>query len=99
MARTLRVLLLGALLCASSSCSTILGTIVSPITGGVDLVRRTQDLETWPLWLPVFIGGAVAGPCVAIYNGVNHDASIFKSWYRYWIDFDEVFRPFEKIGI
>lgn len=99
MIRTIRSLVLLAGLTATSGCATIAGTAFSPITGGVDLVVQTQSQKTWPLWIPVFVGGAVAGPFVAIYNGVNHDASIFKSWDRYWLTFDDVFKPFEMIGL
>ena len=92
---------LGALCLALSttSCATIVGTAFSPITGGVDLVKRTQRLDDWPLWFPTFVGGAIAGPFVAVYNGINHDASLPKSWWRYWNGFDQVFRPFEMIGV
>ncbi|MEM7206175.1 MAG: hypothetical protein AAF628_38335 [Planctomycetota bacterium] len=96
----MRSLLLVLLLCLPNvGCATILGTAVSPMTGGVDLVRQTQSSETWPLWLPVFIGGAVSGPFVAFFNGVNRDAEIFRSWGNYWSDFGDVFRPFEMIGV
>lgn len=98
-----RNLLLSLALSASAlptaGCATVLGTAFSPVTGGVDLVRRTQTVDTWHLWLPVFLGGAVAGPFLAIYNGVNHDATVFTSWHSYWVRFDEVFRPFEMIGL
>lgn len=78
----------------TTSCATILGTAVSPITGGVDLAMQQYNsgkVYLTPLW---FIGGAVAGPFKAFYNGVNYDASIFKSFNSYWQDFDSIFRPF-----
>ncbi|MGE3173595.1 MAG: hypothetical protein AB7O97_13305 [Planctomycetota bacterium] len=98
MLRTLRPAVLSLLaLLPLGGCATILGTAVSPITGGVDLVRVAIPPRQWYFMPFVFLGGAVAGPFVAIYNGVNHDASIFKSWNGYWHRFDEVFRPFEMI--
>ena len=45
----------------------------------------------------MFLGGAIGGPFVAFYNGVNHDASVFKSLGRYWNEFGEVFRPYEMV--
>ncbi|MBI5849430.1 MAG: hypothetical protein HZB39_00090 [Planctomycetes bacterium] len=81
-------------------CATIIGTAVSPVTGAVDLTRQfVNDGIKDRYWaLPfVFLGGAVSGPFVAMFNGVNHDASVFKSFGRYWNEFDAVFRPFEMI--
>ena len=60
MIRTIRSLVLLAGLTATTGCATIAGTAFSPITGGVDLVVQTQSQKTWPLWIPVFVGGAVA---------------------------------------
>jgi len=107
MRNLLQTSLLGLLLLLPASplggCATIAGTAVSPITGGVDLARRymttTEQHRGGKWWLCpfVFVGGAVAGPFVAIYNGVGHDTSIFKSWWRYWQDVDDVMRPFEMI--
>ena len=94
--RSLRGLALCSVL-ALPSCATILGTAVSPITGGVDLVMETVDTDEWYLAPPAFIGGAIAGPFVAFYNGLQHDARIFKNFDRYWMDFDEIFRPFEYL--
>lgn len=71
---------------------------MSPITGGVDLCRESLQQHQW-YWAPfVFVGGAVAGPFVAIYNGVNHDATVFRNFTRYWLDFGDVFRPFRMVG-
>lgn len=103
-----RKLVLAAALAGAAApaggCATIAGTAVSPITGGVDLTRLYLDpgwyggAGAWG-WSPfVFLGGMVAGPFVALYNGIQHDVSIFRSWPRYWRDFDMVFRPFEMIG-
>jgi hypothetical protein len=85
----------------SGGCATVVGTAVSPFTGGIDLNRQFyKDPEKrgqW-YWAPfVFVGGAVAGPFVALYNGVRHDLSIFRAWHPYWRDFGEVFAPFEMI--
>ena len=83
-----------------SGCATIVGTAVSPITGGVDLTRIfVEEGGKERLWaVPfVFIGGVIGGPFVAFFNGVNHDVSIFRSWGRYWNEFGDVFRPFEMI--
>lgn len=95
---TLRACTLFALLFCPG-CATILGTAASPVTGGVDLVVQTQSPKTWYLWVPVFLGGAVTGPFVAFYNGVNRDAQIFNAWNGYWRHFDDVFRPWELIGV
>ena len=107
MTNPLKTTLLGLLLLlpvtSTAGCATILGTSLSPITGGVDLARLYMTTDEkhkggkWWLTPFVFVAGAVAGPFVAIYNGANHDASIFKSWYRYWQDIDDVLRPFEMI--
>jgi hypothetical protein len=76
------------------SCATIAGTAVSPVTGGVDLCREFVPKEQW-YWMPfAFLGGAVAGPFVALYNGVNYDA---KGVYGYWASFSDVFRPFHLL--
>ena len=86
-----------ALAISSGGCATIAGTAVSPITGGVDLTRRTLSARKWYLAPAVFIGGAIAGPFVAIYNGVGYDADVFDGFEAYWKGFDQVFRPFEMI--
>lgn len=96
-----KTLLLAASLAAVlplQSCATILGTAVSPITGGVDLCRITlQKPNQWWAAPFVFIGGAVAGPFVALYNGVSYDVSVFRNFGAYWHGFDRIFRPFEMI--
>jgi hypothetical protein len=80
------------LLPTTSGCATILGTAVSPITGGVDLAMKySQKWYTTPAY---FLAGVVAGPFKAFYNGVNYDAAIFKSFTAYWRNFDSMFRPF-----
>jgi hypothetical protein len=80
-----------------SSCATIVGTAVSPITGGVDLCREALRPNEW-YWIPfVFVGGAIAGPFVAFYNGVNYDPSVFKGFSSYWYGFDDIFRPFKMV--
>jgi len=78
-------------------CATVIGIAVSPITGGVDLCREALEPQQW-YWMPfVFIGGAVAGPFVAFYNGVNYDPTVFRNFNRYWRDFPDIFRPFKMI--
>lgn len=95
--RRLRVPLLLACL-PLASCATIAGTIVSPITGGVDLCREGLEPREW-YWMPfVFVGGAIAGPFVAFYNGVNYDPSVFRNAGAYWHGFDDVFRPFHMVA-
>jgi hypothetical protein len=80
------------------SCATIAGTAVSPITGGVDLCREGVPKNQW-YWMPfAFVGGAVAGPVVALYNGVAYDTSVFRNFGAYWHGFDGVFRPFHMIS-
>lgn len=99
--RTTKLLALTAVLAAAStlpSCATILGTAVSPITGGVDLCRVSLHRPSqWWAAPFVFIGGAVSGPFVALYNGVNYDARVFRNFGAYWHGFDQIFRPFEMI--
>ena len=90
-----------ALLAAASlsfgSCATIAGTAVSPITGGVDLCREGVQPHQW-YWMPfAFVGGAVAGPFIAIYNGLSYDPSVFRNFGAYWNNFEDVFRPFHMI--
>ena len=101
MKAALRTLTLTGLLCTAAplgGCATILGTAVSPFMGGVDLVREAQLDDEWYFVPFVFLGGAIAGPFVAIYNGVGHDASIFKGFRLYWLRFDRIFRPFHMIN-
>ncbi len=101
MRRTTKVLALSVLFAAAStlsSCATILGTAVSPVTGGVDLCRTTlQRPNQWWAAPFVFVGGAVAGPFVALYNGVAYDVRVFRNFGAYWHGFDAIFRPFEMI--
>ena len=92
--------LVASLATIPAGCGTILGTAVSPITGGVDLVKVSLRPSQWYFALPVFIGGAISGPFVAFYNGVNYDAEIFDTPFNtYWHNFGTLFRPFEKIGL
>lgn len=93
------LLLLLALLLPAGGCATIAGTAASPVTGGVDLVKQGLRPTQWPLAPFVFLGGVIAGPFVAMYNGVNHDASVFHDFGEYWDEFPEVFRPFEMVGV
>ena len=88
--------LLALILClpTTTGCATIMGTAVSPITGGVDLAMMYGSNNKWYMTPVYFLGGVVAGPFKAFYNGVNYDASIFKSFNGYWKDFDSMFRPF-----
>jgi hypothetical protein len=100
--RALLTLVLTLPLWSTAGCSTVAGTAVSPITGGIDLNRefykdRSRRGE-WA-WAPfIFVGGAVAGPFVALYNGVRHDVTVFRDWYPYWRDFGDVFEPFGMIN-
>jgi hypothetical protein len=77
-----------------SGCATILGTVVSPITGGVDMAANDR-ITSWIL--PDFLVGALIGPFVAVYNGTALDASVLSDSSHYWRDFKEVFRPFEML--
>ncbi len=78
-------------------CATIAGTLVSPVTGGVDLVQESVSRYNWIAAPPVFLGGMIAGPFVALHSGVNHDASIFRGYEEYWKGFHKVFRPFHMV--
>ncbi|MEM7308752.1 MAG: hypothetical protein AAF682_18870 [Planctomycetota bacterium] len=96
LSRSLLALVL-ALAPLAPGCATVAGTAVSPVTGGVDLTRFHMDSGGWEVTAPfVFLGGALSGPFVALWNGVWHDVSIL-AWGAYWEDFDQVFRPFEMI--
>ena len=88
--------LLALFLCLpmTTGCATILGTAVSPITGGVDLAMKYGTERRWYMTPVYFLGGVIAGPFKAFYNGVNYDASIFSSFSSYWNSFDSMFRPF-----
>lgn len=92
--RNAALLALLLILPMTTSCATVLGTAVSPITGGVDLAMKYGKPSQWYYVPWYFIGGAIAGPFKAFYNGVNHDASIFSDFDEYWSDFDTMFRPF-----
>ena len=108
MRTTIRMLALSALLFGIAApcggCATIVGTAVSPITGGVDLTERYLSPTKMggrgnPWATPfVFLGGMIAGPFVALYNGVNHDITVFNSFSRYWSEFGEIFKPFEMVN-
>lgn len=87
-----------ALTLSLPSCATIAGTLVSPITGGVDLCREGLRQNQW-YWTPfVFVGGAIAGPFVAVYNGVRYDSTVFRNFGAYWHGFEDVFRPFHLVS-
>lgn len=102
-----KLALLSALffVCApTGGCATIIGTAVSPVTGAVDLTKRYLSPvhmggrgKPWAAPF-VFLGGMLAGPFVAFYNGVIHDVSIFGDWNGYWREFPEVFEPFKMVG-
>ena len=81
-----------------SGCATITGTLVSPITGGVDLAREYTHGDNWYMAPIYFLGGVVAGPFVAFYNGVTYDAAVFQNFLGYWTEFDGIFRPFHMIN-
>ena len=99
--KSLRQLALCGLLAVSAplgGCSTVAGTAVSPITGGVDLCVEALRPGQWYYAPFVFVGGAVAGPFVAFYNGVNYDASALNvSLHAYWAGFSKVFRPWGMV--
>jgi hypothetical protein len=83
---------------ALSGCATILGTAVSPVTGAVDLTKRQSSQENWYMMPVFFIGGMLAGPFVALYNGVAMDASRRLNEEVYDRDFPRVFRPFDLLA-
>ena len=87
------------LTCASlTGCATIAGTAVSPVTGGVDLCVRALRPSEWYYAPFVFLGGAIAGPFVAFYNGVNYDPILFTDQSdTYWEGFPAVFKPWRMI--
>ncbi len=91
----LAALLVLALPCGG--CATIVGTVFSPVTGGVDLVKLNVKRDQWYLVVPVFLGGMIAGPFVALYNGVNYDPTVFRNFRVYWNEFNQVLRPFEML--
>jgi hypothetical protein len=45
-----------------------------------------------------FLGGAISGPFVALYNGVSYDVTVFRNFGAYWYGFGDVFRPFHMIS-
>ncbi|MBL8733132.1 MAG: hypothetical protein JNN13_12245 [Planctomycetes bacterium] len=81
-----------------AGCSTIAGTVASPLTGGVDLCREALLPRQW-YWVPfVWIGGTVGAPFVAFYNGIHLDASGLTMPTRaYWQAFPDVFRPWDML--
>lgn len=87
-----------ALVPTLSGCSTIAGTAVSPLTGGVDLCREALDSSQW-YWAPfVWVGGTVGAPFVAFYNGIDLDArGLTLPTMAYWQAFPQVFRPWNMI--
>ena len=91
-------ILLLACLTPLNSCATVLGTVASPITGGVDMARRYVWRGNWAAAPIYFVGGMIAGPFVAFYNGASYDASVFSNFSGYWSGFDQVFRPFEMVN-
>jgi hypothetical protein len=95
--RGVAAIALFAVLATFSSCATIVGTVASPFTAGIDLCKESLTPRQW-YWGPfVWIGGTIAGPFVALYNGVNLDASVFRSLDLYWNRFPEIFRPFHML--
>jgi len=99
MNRTSRCLLVAAALSTLSlgSCATIVGTAMSPLTGGVDLCRESLQPKQWWAAPFVWIGGTLAGPFVAFYNGVNYDPTVFRNMSAYWYGFGDIFRPFHML--
>lgn len=86
------------LLLSTTGCATIAGTVASPITGPVDLARYHHDSGITKLGLPfAIVGGVVAGPFAAIYNGLRMDSRAYASEGFYHGQFGELFRPFELI--
>lgn len=67
---------LSAVISSQTGC-TIVGTIVSPVTGAVD--GATKAYKTHPLLtLPGMAIGCVAGPFVAFPKGIKHDYRAYK---------------------
>lgn len=90
------VLLLGV-----TSCSTVAGVVVSPITGGVDLTRQHLDQGGTKIGAPfACIGGVIAGPFAALWNGLRLDGGyVFGGKAEsYWPTVPEVFQPFEMLS-
>lgn len=79
---------------ASTGCSTLAGTIASPLTGGVDAVLTHADHGPWVRKPVAFVLGTAVAPFVAFYNGINYDASHLASSSGYWLKFDDSFRPY-----
>jgi len=95
-----RLLFAAACLAAlGSGCATVAGTVVSPLTGGVDAVVEGHDDDDMYMAPLLFIGGTIAAPFVAFYNGINYDAAGMGKGARYWDDFDLVFRPYEMLRL
>ncbi len=82
---------------STSSCATVAGTAVSPLTGAVDAVVMAYDENVWPLTPVIFVGGTIAAPFVAFYNGINYDAANISNNDTYWRGFGRVFRPYEMV--
>lgn len=96
MQSTLLATILLSLTLGTSSCATIVGTAVSPVTGGVDLVVLESD--HWYYTPFIFIGGAIGGPFVAFYNGINFDTNRRpEDGENHENGFSEIFRPYELI--
>lgn len=73
-----------------------MGTAVSPVTGGVDLVVLESD--HWYYTPFIFIGGAIGGPFVAFYNGIVFDTSRRpEDGENYKSGFSEIFRPYKMV--
>lgn len=83
-------ILLGTLLLGSGGCATILGTVTSPITGGVEFAA---DNKLTSFVLPDFVVGALLAPFVAFSNGVAYDATLLQG-SGYCRNFHTIFRPF-----
>lgn len=96
MKHTLLATVLLSVTLGASSCATIVGTAVSPVTGGVDLVRLESD--HWYYVPFIFVGGAIAGPFVAFYNGISFDTTQrHKGHDSYRREFNEIFHPYELL--
>lgn len=96
--RSLALLTLAAVAAPLGGCATIAGTAVSPLTGGVDLCVHALRPSEWYYAPFVFLGGAIGGPFVAFYNGINYDPILFTDKSdEYWNGFPAVFKPWRMI--
>jgi hypothetical protein len=79
-----------------SSCATILGVAVSPVTGTVDLCCIALDHQRWYLAPLAPLGGVILGPFWALANGYYYDWNYKREWGR---DFVRVLQPFTSVAV